>query len=79
MKGQEDESDAFSGSAAYLEVCRSALVAMPDPASRERDLRRRPRVLAAAKGNLGPDGVHLPYRIEDATAGDVATAQVVWK
>ena len=55
VKGQEDRPDVFSGSAAYLEVCRSALVAMPDPASRERDLRRRPRLLATAKGNLGPD------------------------
>ena len=79
VKGQEDKPDVFSGSAAYLEVCRSALVAMPDPASRERDLRRRPRVLATAKGNLGPDGLCLGYRIEDATAAGVATARVVWK
>jgi hypothetical protein len=78
VKGQENKPDVFSGSAAYVEVCRSALVAMPDPASRERDVRRRSRVFGNTKGNLGPDDLLFGYQIEGVTAAGIATARVIW-
>lgn len=77
-KGKENK-EAFAGSAAILEVARAAYSVIPDPDSKEKIVKRRPRVMVAAKGNLGPDNLSLRYRIDGfTTAGGIETSRVVW-
>lgn len=78
-KGKEAK-EAFAGSTAFVEIARAAYSVIPDPASKEPIVKRRPRILVAAKGNLGPDTLHLNYRIEGFTTPDgIGTSRVIWQ
>lgn len=76
-KGKE-EKEAFAGSAAFLEVARAAYSVIPDPDDDNPITKQRRRILVAAKGNLSPDNVTLPYRIEGAAVDGIETSRVVW-
>lgn len=77
-KNQQNK-EAFAGSAAFLEVARAAYSVLTDDESKERIVKRRPRILVTAKGNLGPDNLRLNYRIDGMkTAEGIETSRVVW-
>jgi hypothetical protein len=78
-KGKENK-EAFAGSAAILEVARAAYSVLADPASKEPIVKRKPRLMVSAKGNLGPDNLALRYRIESfKTKGGIETSRVIWQ
>lgn len=78
-KGKEAK-EAFAGSTAFVEIARAAYSVIPDPASKEPIIKRRPRVLVSAKGNLGPDNLLLNYRIDGFTMPDgIETSRVIWQ
>lgn len=76
-KGKEDK-EAFAGSAAFLEVARAAFSVIPDPESDEPIIKRKPRLLVSAKGNLGPDDARILYRIDGVKVGAIETSRIVW-
>lgn len=73
-----ENKEAFAGSGAFLEIARAAYSVLADPESQEPIIKRRPRLLVSAKSNLSADDVRLSYRIEDATAGELAVSRIVW-
>lgn len=62
LKGQEHK-ESFAGSAAFLELAGAAYSIIPDPASDEPIVKRKPRIMVSAKANLAADNIALSYRI----------------
>lgn len=74
----KEHKEAFAGSSAFLELARAAFSVIPDPASKEPIIRRRPRLLVSAKANLASDQAMMRYRIEGVTVDGIETSKVVW-
>jgi hypothetical protein len=79
LKGKEHKVDAFAGSPAFLEMARAALTLMPDPTSKEKIERRKPRILTHAKANIGRDDAVMKYLIEGVTIDGIETSRIVWR